>query len=63
MEMDNGITWITRFIRRFGFFPVYPPAMGKRHPVHADDLAKAALQVLDNATSYGKAIISVGMIL
>lgn len=54
MEMDNGITRITRFIRRFRFFPVYPPAQGKRHPVHADDLAMAALQVMDNAATYGK---------
>ncbi len=55
MEMDNGITRIMRVIRRFGVFPVYPPAMGKRHPVHVDDLAKAGLQVLDHAGTYDKA--------
>lgn len=54
MDMDNGIAWIMRFVRRFGFFPVYPPAMGKRHPVHVDDLAKAALDVLNNTATYNK---------
>ncbi len=55
LEMDWGISRIMRFIQRLRFFPVYPPAQGKRHPVHADDLAKAALQVLDNAATYDKA--------
>lgn len=55
MGMDNGITKIERFVKRFGFFPVYPPAQGKRHPVHVDDLAKAGIMVLDNAGTYDKA--------
>lgn len=55
MGMDRGIARITRFIRRFGFFPVYPPALGKRHPVHAEDLAEAALLALDHPASYDRA--------
>lgn len=55
MEMDGGISRMMRFIRRFRFFPVYPPAMGKRHPVHVDDAARAALQVLDCEAGYNKA--------
>ena len=55
MDMGSGIARITRFIRRFRFFPLYPPALGKRHPVHADDLAKAVILALDTPATYNKA--------
>src|SRR5581483_4387437 len=53
--LDKNITVLTGFIRRFGFFPVYPPAFGRRQPVHADDLAIAVLNVMDNEKTFGRA--------
>lgn len=47
--LDGNVTRIARTIRRFGFFPLYPPASGLRQPVHADDLALAALQATASA--------------
>lgn len=43
---DANISAIAAFIRRRGFFPVAGRAAGQRQPVHADDLAAAALAVL-----------------
>jgi nucleoside-diphosphate-sugar epimerase len=45
---DANITAMARFIKRFGFFPVARPANGRRQPVHADDLAAAAVAAIDN---------------
>lgn len=53
--LDLNITTIAKFIDRFGFFFVYPPAFGRRQPVHADDLAIAAMQAVDHPASIGKA--------
>ncbi len=53
--LDLSITSLAQFIRRFRFFPVYPPAFGKRQPVHADDLALAVMQALFKESTYGKA--------
>lgn len=53
--LDASIASIAKCIDRFGFFPVYPPAFGKRHPVHADDLALAVLAAANNPETYGKA--------
>jgi nucleoside-diphosphate-sugar epimerase len=44
---DRNITVIARFIRRFGFFPVFGQASGLRQPVHAEDVATACLRALD----------------
>jgi nucleoside-diphosphate-sugar epimerase len=47
---DKNVTEITRFIRRFGFFPVFGLAKGLRQPIHASDVASAcstALSTLD----------------
>ena len=44
---DKNVCEIARFIRRFGFFPLFGPAEGLRQPVHAEDLATACLAVLD----------------
>ena len=43
-----------RFIGRFGFYPVHGAAAGRRQPVHADDLAAAALAALDCDTAAGR---------
>ncbi len=53
--LDVNITTIAKFIDRFGFFCVYPPAIGRRQPVHADDLAIAAMQAVDHPATIGKA--------
>jgi nucleoside-diphosphate-sugar epimerase len=34
---------------------IYPPANGLRQPVHALDVADAALAIIDNPKTYGKA--------
>jgi len=52
LGLDKNITSLAKFISKFGFFPVYPPAMGRRQPVHAEDVAIATLQ----AASTEKAI-------
>jgi len=52
--LDCGVTSIARIIRRFGYIFVYPPAFGRRQPVHVDDLAVAVLQAMDNENTYDK---------
>ncbi len=44
---DKNITEITRFIYRFGFFPVFGSAHGLRQPLHADDLSLACYTALN----------------
>jgi len=62
--LDLNITTLAKFIDRFGFFFVYPPAFGRRQPVHADDLALGVLQALENPASINKAYnVSGGSIL
>jgi nucleoside-diphosphate-sugar epimerase len=43
---DKNISEITRFIRRFGFFPLFGKANGLRQPVHAADVASACVAAL-----------------
>ncbi|MFK5971092.1 MAG: NAD-dependent epimerase/dehydratase family protein [Candidatus Marithrix sp.] len=43
--LDKNITFIANFINKFGFFPIIGRGTGLRQPVHADDLAKACIQV------------------
>ncbi|MFW0777134.1 MAG: glycosyltransferase [Rickettsiales bacterium] len=52
--LDVGITTLAQLIKFLSFFPIYPPAFGRRQPVHADDLAIAALKVINNETTYRK---------
>jgi nucleoside-diphosphate-sugar epimerase len=54
LGLDDGISKLANIIRRFGQIVVYPPAFGRRQPVHADDLAAAASQAMDNEITYGK---------
>ncbi|MCX7096072.1 MAG: NAD-dependent epimerase/dehydratase family protein [Methylobacter sp.] len=46
---DKNITEIIRFIRRFGFFPLFGKAAGLRRPVHVQDVADACLAALQTA--------------
>lgn len=43
---DKNIAEIARFIRRFGFFPLFGKAEGLRQPIHAEDVAGACLAAL-----------------
>jgi nucleoside-diphosphate-sugar epimerase len=52
---DQNVSAVARFVRKFGFFPVAQPASGLRQPVHADDLAQAAVAAVDNPEAYGRA--------
>ncbi len=52
---DENISRIYSTIRKLGFFPVCPPASGLRQPVHARDLAMAALQALRSEAAQGQA--------
>ena len=54
LGLDENVTQISDFARRYHFFPLYPPANGRRMPVHADDLAQMALKVITNTKTYNK---------
>lgn len=51
---DNNIRRIAQFIQRFRFVPLAAPANGLRQPIHADDVAKAIINSLDNPALYNK---------
>lgn len=53
--MDKNVAVITRFIRRFGFFPVIGETQGLRQPVHADDLAGACVAIMENPAAFNRA--------
>jgi len=44
--LDQNISTLARFGRRFGFIPLAGQAAGLRQPVHADDLAAVAVHAL-----------------
>lgn len=44
--LDNNISLLANWIKRFGFIPVSTRATGLRQPVHADDLASLAVRAL-----------------
>jgi len=52
--LDLNVTSLAKLINFLSFFPVYLPAVGKRHPVHVDDLALAVMQVMNNPHTYKK---------
>lgn len=52
---DKNVCEIARFIRRFGFFPLFGPAHGLRQPVHAEDLAGACLAAVDAPAALNRA--------
>lgn len=52
---DRNITLLAGFIRRFGFFPLPGQGRGLRQPVHADDLARACLALLDRRQGWNQA--------
>ena len=51
---DQSINQIATVMRRFGFFAVAGAGQGLRQPIHADDVALAALHALDNPDAFGQ---------
>lgn len=51
---DATLTRIARLAQRWGRFPLPRKALGKRQPVHVDDLATAAFAALESTASYGQ---------
>ena len=52
--LDKNISSVAACVKRFGFFPVYPPAVGRRQPVHAEDVALATLQAAVTEQAHNK---------
>lgn len=52
LGLDKNITTIMQFIKRFGVFPVHGKADGARKPVHASDLAQAAIDIIEEPRTY-----------
>jgi len=51
--MDKNVSFISRMVRRFGFFPLV--GNGLRQPVHAEDLARACIDVLAHPEARNRA--------
>jgi nucleoside-diphosphate-sugar epimerase len=54
LGLDANVSAAARFIRRWRFFPLGGPGRGLRQPVHADDLAAAALAALTSEGLSGR---------
>lgn len=52
---DKNVSTIIAFIKRFGFFPLFGAAKGKRQPIHLDDVATACLLALNTPTVVNQA--------
>jgi nucleoside-diphosphate-sugar epimerase len=55
LGLDRNVSAAAAFIRRWRFFPMGGPGRGLRQPVHADDLAAAAVALLDDEANIGRA--------
>jgi nucleoside-diphosphate-sugar epimerase len=55
LGLDRNVTAAAAFIRRWRFFPLGGPGRGLRQPVHADDLAAAAMALLEDEANLGRA--------
>jgi nucleoside-diphosphate-sugar epimerase len=51
---DQNVSRLAALIRRFGVLPLSGEGEGLRQPVHADDLASAALALIDAPATFGK---------
>lgn len=60
LGLDNNVSFIARFIHRFGFFPLVGAGTGKRQPVHAEDLASACLAMLASNTAAWRRLYHLG---
>ena len=52
---DKNITEIARFIQKYGFFPLFGEAKGKRQPIHAMDVAAMCVSALSSEKAINKA--------
>lgn len=52
---DKNISEMARFIRRFGFFPLFAGGRGLRQPIHASDVAKACVAAIGNVSVNNRA--------
>jgi nucleoside-diphosphate-sugar epimerase len=52
---DKNIAEIARFIRRFGFFPLFGKAHGLRQPIHVQDVAQACLTAVTTPIAANRA--------
>jgi len=52
--MDQNISFIMKTVDRFGFFPIAGAGSGLRQPVHADDLAQAALHATTQKVAFNR---------
>ena len=53
-QNDQNITAMARFIQKWRVLPLARPANGLRQPVHADDLAAAAVSTIGNPSAYNR---------
>lgn len=51
---NDNVAFIGRWLRRLRLFPVVGEGRGRRQPVHAEDVAKSCLDVLDNPRTFGR---------
>ncbi len=58
--MDTNISRLAGWAKRYGFIPVNGKASGLRQPVHADDLAIAAVAALLNKESLPRYLVLAG---
>jgi nucleoside-diphosphate-sugar epimerase len=54
LGLDRNVRAAAGFIRRWRFFPLGGPGKGLRQPVHADDLAAAAVHLIDDEANLGR---------
>jgi len=52
---DKNISEMARFIRRFGFFPLFAGGRGLRQPIHASDVAKVCAAAVGNEPASNRA--------
>lgn len=55
LGLDTSICEIARFIRRFGFFPLFSGGRGLRQPIHANDVAKVCAAAIGNVSAGNRA--------
>lgn len=53
--LDGNVSRLATLARRFGVLPLAGRGQGRRQPVHAEDLAWAALAVLEAEATHGRA--------
>jgi nucleoside-diphosphate-sugar epimerase len=54
LGLDRNVSAAANFIRRWRFFPLGGPGRGLRQPVHAGDLAGAAVRLIDDTANLNR---------